>query len=733
MTVKKLFCLFLCFAVLLACVSGCKQGKKPSYNKKAEILSVESGVVASNGKLELSFDDALKCILLTNKETGKVWSNMPYESYLQGTSFSTLDITVQNMQDYQREQLGSEDLAEKGRISCEKIDNGIRLTYYYDNVKISVPVEYVLRDDSLLMSVDSSKIVEGDSTYKIYCASPSPKFCSVLQTEKDAYIFVPYGSGALVNTGALPDGKRKLETTGQNEAALSTRKPVDPEESGGLQVFGIKDKDNALMCIPEDCAGATGIHFIAGDRQSEYSSIYPVFYFIDYDDVNGRAANSGEVRQISERTGSLISAGYYPLSGENSDYNGMAKRYKEYLSDNGYIKKNSDKKDFLSPYAVTLLGGVKTTSSILGIPVSTLKPMTTFSSALRIISELSGSVGIKPVVRLQGYGESGINVGEVAGGYGFGSKLGGNSDRLELEEYCKNKSIPLYTQFEMVKYAESGSGFSYTFDSAKTATLHSAEQSSVNLPLRDSNSNVTYRLLSRGKLSAAVDKLISLAKKKNVSGISLSTLGQISYSDYKYGTKYSVTSLMESDTKEYVERISKAGHSVAGSSATYFAAGLMDTVFDSPLDTSGKYQIETDIPFYQMVFSGVTPLYSAPINLDSNPERKIMLAAATGTGLDFSLVYEYDKTFMENNVYGLYACVYGRNKDYIKETVSKYSAVYGAVAGCSIERYDIIDENISKTTFQNGKVVYANHSSSPAQSPVGVLEGYGFKIGSEGI
>lgn len=729
MTVKKLICLLLAAVISLACLAGCSDSKIKAYNKKAEILSVESGVIASNDKLELSYDDALKCVLLKNTVTGKIWSNIPYDEYRKGEAYSTLNIVVQDMQNYQREQFSSEDLAANNRISAEKIDNGIRLTYYFDSVKISVPVDYRLRSDSLLMSIDSSKIIEGDGNYRIYYASASPKFCSVLQTAKNSYMFAPYGSGALINAGVLPDGKRKIEDAGQNAASLSTGSVTDPAESADLQVFGIKDNKDALLCIPEDCAGATGIHFLAGDRQSDYSSIYPVFYFVDFDDVNGRAANSGEVRQLSDRTQSVISAGFYPLSGKQADYNGMAVKYREYLISKGFIKQNAGEKNYSSPYAITLLGGVKTTSSVLGIPVSAVKPMTDFKSARKIISELSESVGIKPVVRLQGYGESGIDLGQIAGGYDFNSKLGSNSDRLELEDYCKNNGIPLYTQFEMVKYSNTGSGFSYIFDSAKTATLHSAEQKAVNIPLRDFNDDITYRLLSRGKLTKAVDKLISLVEEKNISGVSLSTLGKIVYSDYGYGAKYATTSLMDSDTKEFIERIGKTGCGVAGSNPTYFAAGLMDAAFESPLDTSGKYQVETDVPFYQIVFSGVTPLYSAAVNLDSNPERKIMLAAATGTGLGFSLINEFDKTYMENNVYPLYACEYSMNKEYIKDVVKEYSEVYGAVAGSAIERYEIIDKKISKTTFKNGKVVYANHSSGEAKSPAGVLKGYGFKLG----
>ena len=188
---------------------------------------------------------------------------------------------------------------------------------------------------------------------------------------------------------------------------------------------------------------------------------------------------------------------------------------------------------------------------------------------------------------------------------------------------------------------------------------------------------------------------------------------------------------MQEDTKEYIERLLKTKRNVAGSASTYFAAGLLDTVFDAPLETSGRHQIEYDIPFYQMVFSGVTPLYSSPLNSDSNPQRKIMLAAASGTGLGFSLISEFDKSYMENNVYDFYACVYGSNKDYIKKTVNNYSKVYNAIAGSKIESYEYVDGYVSKTVFENGKVVYANHSSGEVQSPVGVIEGYGFMMGSE--
>ncbi|MBR5923224.1 MAG: hypothetical protein IKZ59_05460 [Clostridia bacterium] len=732
MSFKRILCVLLAFALTVCCLSGCKKKNTQNYDSKAKIYSVETGIVASNDALSLKWDNDAKCIFLENRQTGKIWSPINYNSYLEGVYDSSITLTFQNMQEYQRETRSSTDIIDKNKISCKEINNGVEVTYYFDDVKIAIPVTYTLREDSLLVGVDASKAIEGDSNYRIYSVAPASGLCSVLQEENDAYMLVPYGSGGIINTTFLPDGHRKINEAGRNVAALSTGSPVDAPEDCGFQIFGIKDRSDALFGIAEDCPGAIGLSVSAGDRTSDYSNVYPVFYFIDFDDVMGRAANSGEVRQLSERTSAKMSVGFYPLSGEEADYNGMARCYKEYLIKNGYINENGDKKDYSSPYALTVLGGVETTSSVAGVPSATLKTMTTFSKAQEIISDAVDYIGVKPVVRLHGFGESGINYGEIAGGYGFSSKLGSDKERLALQDYCKEKGISVYTQFEMLKFNKSGNGFSTTSDVVKTATMHAAESTGLNLPLRDANDNVTYRLLARDSISEAVDKLIKIIDKKKISGVCVSSLGAISYSDYSDPEKYSTTNRMESDTKEYINRLVKSGTNVAGSRSTYFAVGLLDTVFEAPLETSGLYQIEYDIPFYQMVFSGVTPLYSAPVNTDSNPKRKIMLAAASGTGLGFAVIDEFDKKYMENNVYKLYACLYESNKASIKEAVVDYQKVYNEIAGCEIERFEFIDKNISKTVFSNGKIVYANHSFGEADSPVGTLEGFGFKLGSEG-
>ncbi len=733
MLFKRIVSVLLVLIIIATLLTGCNKNKnvKYDYNSNVKINTVSSSIVAQNNNFILHWDDNAKCILFENKKTGKIWSNVPLDMYENGETCSTLDISVQDMELYQSEFISGEEPLNSNKISCEKIEDGIKVTYYFDSVQISIPVSYVLRDDSLVASINGSEIEEKGEKYRLFYVAVSPKLCSVSNEATNSYIFVPEGNGALMYTNVDADGSRKVEIEAANVASHDVTSNTNQTETSGMRVFGIKDNDNAMLCIAENTPSAVGIYASAGDKKSDYSNVYPVYFFADYDYFYGKATNAAAVRHLSDRCQSTISVGFYPLENEEANYNGMAARYRGYLIDSGYINEKHEITN--SPYAVTILGGVNTTSSIMGIPVKTMKSMTTFNQAKTIIENISEVTGIKPKVRLSGFTESGINYGEIAGGYDFASKLGSKKDRLELEDYCKDNNISLYSEFEMIKYNKTGSGFSYTSDSAKTAILYSAEKSGVNVPLRDYNENISFRFLKRSKIKDAVDKMEKTITQKQISGVCLSSLGELSYSDYSEGMDYAVASKIDTDTKQFVTQLKNTNSNVAVSAGTYFSAGLADDVFDAPLDISGMYQYDVEIPFYQLVFSGITPLYSTAVNMSANPDEKIMMAASTGTGLGFTVLNNFEKSYMETTSEKLFACVYSENVDLIKDSLKEYNEIYSAINNSKITSYEFLDENLTKTVFENGVVVYANHSSDEINSPIGKLLPYGFGMEREEI
>lgn len=724
MLIKRTVSVFMVIAMCALIFSGCGKNSdnKVTYNAKSAIKTLDSQIIAENDKLKFSWDNETKGIYLENKATGKVWSNVSETG-----NVSTLGLYLQDMQKFKEKYVSGNSVIKKNRLSVEKIKDGLKLTYNFDSVKISVPLNLVLREDSLSLSINGKEIIEDNSKYRLVTAAPMTSFTSVKKEEENSYIFTSQGKGALIEINDNADGERRGNTGTENVSSLSYVSNMNDADQSGLRCYGVKANTDSIFCIAEENGGAINFRVSAGDTKSKFSNIYPSFELVDTDTTTGKATNAGEVRLLSDRTESVISVGFYPLSGEEADFNGMAKCYRRYLEKSGLI--SNQKRDFSSPIAVTALGGVMSTESIFGVPTQTLKTATTFKEAQNIFNNIQKETGVKPVVRLKGFGETGLNYGKVAGGFKFASDFGSDNDRQALEKYCADKKMQLYTDFDLVRYSKSGAGFSYINDSAKTATLHAAEFNPVNPPLRDYNKDIAYRLLSRTKLSKAVDKLINMCNKLNISGVCLTFLGSKSYSDLT-DIKYAVTGNMAADTTSLVKKIKKNGTAVSGSASTYFAAGLIDTVFDAPLEDYGHYNFSKELPFYQLVYAGITPLYSSPINECVNPQERIMQAASSGTGLGFSVLKNFENDYMETNIAKLYSCTYNYSMDLIKSSLNKYSKIYDKIAGQKIDKYEFLDDNVTKTTFENGVTVYANHSSFEVDSPVGKLEGFGFMIGS---
>ena len=132
----------------MSSLSGCGNDKKSlvanKFNADIPAESIPTQVIASNDLYELKWNDEKKCVYFTELTTGKIWSNIPYEYLLsEGTSSnvnSTLNITVVDVVSLQLSTIRStNEVLQNGRMFCEKINNGVRITYCFD--KYEKPVQ----------------------------------------------------------------------------------------------------------------------------------------------------------------------------------------------------------------------------------------------------------------------------------------------------------------------------------------------------------------------------------------------------------------------------------------------------------------------------------------------------------------------------------------------------------------------------------------------------------------
>lgn len=723
--------LFVLLSMLL--LTGCQKDKiESNYNSQVNVENVPSQVVASNSKYELKWDDEAKCVLLVSKDTGEIWSDILYDAYLEGSTSanakSAITVTVVNENNLTWETIAcNAELGENGKMVCETVENGLLVTYYFERFQIAIPVEYELRNDSLAISIDGSKVQEGDTIYKLVSVGLAPYLCSAKNSNEN-YLFVPSGQGALMYTAQNADGTRKYSSEVYGtDAARKILKSTSENEEVRLPVFGAKDGDSAMFSIIEQGAESAFIEAQAGYARLGYSQIGATFYFRGYDTFRHGTYATGNA--VTTRTSEECSmqkcvVAYYPLQGEEADYNGMAKLYRQYLVNTEKLQKTDIKH---SPYSVTFLGGTTVAKSFLGVPYDTLASMTTFNEAKQIIADLTEKNKVVPIVRMMNYGDNGLMPGTIAGGSKYDSVFGNEKQLSELQEYCKESKITLFWDSDVVRYDRAGNGFGVNANCAKTAIHYQATKNPVT-PIRTFDEEITYRIIGRKYLPEVVEKVINKANTYGHDGLSFSSLGELAFSDYEESS-YIMKAGMANDVEQLLQKVRKE-RTIAVSGANSYAACISDSLFDIT-NGYGDYDVlDASIPFYQMVFHGSKPLYSLAINLSENAQKEIMLCAASGTGLGFTLSSEYVSETNDAAFNKLYGTLYKSNQELIQQALSdnQFAEYYEKVADSVIVKYEILENGISATHYENGVVLYANHGSEAVETPVGILEGYMFKV-----
>lgn len=721
------FMLIICMTAVV--FTGCGEGgiSANAYRSVSGKL-IESGEIASNENYELQWDKDGRAIVLKSLKYDTYWSDILYDAFLDGSisanGNSPISITVANTKTLKWDTITSYSMLESGgNILCKQIDNGIRVTYFFEKYKIAIPVDYTLREDSLSVTVDSSKILEDGTDFKLVAVSVVPKLCSIKNDTEGGSLFVPSGSGAVMYTTEDANGTREYEgeVYGRDSAR---RNPLDLTDWDDIRipVFGAYGGNSGLMGIIEEGAASCKIRAESGNSRLGYSSVGAVFYVRGYDEFS--YTYHGKYKGITTRvtknmSGQKFTVSYYPLYGEDADYSGIAKKYRNYLIEKGELKETTQTG---CAYSVTVLGGTNITTSIFGIPNNKLVSMTTFSQAKEIIEDLNKKIGTMPYVRMMAYGDKGIRVGSVAGGKSYPSVFGKSDDIKSLNKLCKDTG--LFFDYDIVYFSKSGSGFSLNFDVAKTAISYKAEHYPVN-PLRVKDKKNVYYTIARDSLSKSADFAVKKAEKYEIDGISFSSLGYTAFSDTNYISKDKI----ESDVKAIIEN-SKSNRKVAVADANVYAACAADVIFDTATDNGDWDSLDLEVPFYQMVFHSYKPMFSSAVNLEENTDRAIAKAVAYGMGVGFTLTEDYVDKSDDLGEFRLYGTVYSDNADIIKELLADkgYIDVYSAIAEAQLVKYEIAANGLSTSEYSNGKIVYVNQSNTTVESPVGELEPYGFVI-----
>lgn len=731
--------LFLSVLLVVCLFAGCK-GKSDEKTVKfyrGEVKNVASGVVAENPDFFLDWDADACALFLNSRKTGKIYGTIPYDFYQNDTDggvakvnlYAPLNITYVDRKTLSvKTASGYTSVLKNGRIASEKIDNGIKVIYYYDKLEISIPVEYRLFEKGLEAKILPDEISE--SIYQIFQISLLPYMVSVKNSET-AYLTVPSGCGGIIRTADSNTVREYSEEVYGRDPVKVVYSETRSFEQSRLPIFGACDGENAVLAVIGNGAASASVEAKAGNQEVGYSGAYATFSLRGYD-LTTITDHSGMVSYIKKYSDTKLSADglsvkYYPLEEYTKDYSGLAECYRDILLKE---KKLSSEKKNAPIVSVDILGGAQTKELFFGFPYDSLVSATSINEATDIVKDLNRELGEKLLVNLSGFTESGLDVGVPGGGFKVDKKFGNQKDVKALTGYCKEFGNQLFINFDLVRYSKSANGFNTSSDSVQTANLIRRKYETFNIATNTSDkSSVSYFMLSPKLLPKASEKLVSKMKKSGFGGVSLTTLGNIAYSDYAY-TKGHCKGDIENCAGKAFSTVRDGGFEILTSDANQYAALLSDYVVDVPLKSSKYDCIDKDIPLYAMVFKGYIPLYSSAINLGDDVNEEFLRAIECGISLHFSLCADYPEKLFSTTHSEFSASRYSSVKPIIIEKIKKASEYLKAVSGSVIIENET-DGTLAHTVFDNGISVYVNYGENAVNTALGTVEPGSFIFGKE--
>lgn len=737
---KRILCFVIALFIILL-MSACtnKAIVKPyRFNSSLKRNNIASVVAAQNDNYELKWDSETCLVSISDKQSGRVYSSIPTESSddseFGDSSDSILKMKSPIMIDCVRSETYeiktgyAAECIENGDFSVSMIENGIRVTYIFDELKVSVPVKYLLFDDGIKIEVEPSKIAEDGNEYFLHTVAIAPFMCHSKNMTDDSYLFFPSGSGVIINMNSERDVSVNYisEIYGRDRMSdIPTWCDETNTADVKMPVFGSVRGDDGIFAIIDSGSEAGSICLDAYNKSIGYSSVYPEFAIRGETSVSNKFLSSSvnSIKYSDYYTLEPISVLYYPLSSENASYNKMADIYKDYLADKGMEKR--EKND--NALSLKILGGAMIDSSTLGMPKRKMFTTTSLNDAKGIVTDLTKSLSENINVDLVGYGKTGLQIGQICGGFTVAGSLGGKKALKSIYADMGKTGNNVFFDMDPVSIAKSGKGFS-TSDVAVNTTRQRAGDNSYHLSTKNRNKFLCY-YISRSLLSKTVEKSIKTLKNSGVKGVALDALTQYSYSDYN-DQKYYSKGRMGKDVSNALSNYRKNGISVLSNSANVYAATESDLILDVPIYSSRMDFFGEEIPFYQMVMHGFVPMSSPSLNLSNNSREVLLKSAESGIGISYTVIKNF--TGELRNEFDFYEnTCYDDLKSSIADDYSRISELYSTVNKEEIVEHSIIGKGIHKTSFSNGIDVYTNFSDVKCDTPLGTLDSYSFIFGKE--
>lgn len=689
-------------------------------------------LVAANDSYELYLYEPALSIIVKNTKTGAVMEstvrdeerlgsvNETWKGFLQ----SGIVVELQEETNTMQRKLGIE--GSGAQVSVEMIPGGFRAKLDYPTQELGFEAEVKLYDDgSITACIPESSIYENADNKKIGNIYVFPLLGSSRLGEKEGYMFVPDGNGALIylddKDGRFDSGyvqKVYGSDIGVGESYVlsllwDSYETHNDAEMILAPVYGMVHTDDEMgyLAIIESGDEEASIYATPNGAYSDYNWITAAFRkCTTY--IQPTSNSGGSVTKVTDRIKYDINVRYMFVDGADANYTGLAKRYRDYLIEKDELVKVED--DF------------KVRLDFLGLDVENWMlwkkdaPVTTVDNIREIYTDLE-SEGVTDILSIyKGWQDGGIFDLPVTS-YDVDSSIGGARELSKLMDECEGKNIDFYLFTDGVR-ANTETG-NTTFDTVKKMDKR--------LYTEDTYQNV-YREFVYWTPQKSLQNLQLLQKnfvKKGVNKIALSEIGNTMFT-YTMGDTMQTRLVSKYLYGEALRQISENMDLMLEAPVQCYWQ-YAKAIVDMPIADSDYIYTDQSVPFLSIALKGILPMYGDYVNFEANEREYFLKLVETGIYPSFYLTYENPSELIYTNSSDVYTAQYSVYRDQILNYYDELSEVSEHTKGSMIVNHEITDTGVTIVTYDNGVKLYINYDETEHKAEDVTVPALSYVIGGE--
>lgn len=681
-----------------------------------ETASQEYKTVASNGTLELQMTSGTGRLRVVEKATNHVWRSWKkdelteeevntftflqsnVESALMCTYFSK-DVADASYQTIYSDECSSLTIAER--------EDGADVSYVFKDIGIEIVVQYRLEDNTLRVSIPKDTIREtGDNL--LATISVAPFFGSGRDTD-DGFVLLPDGSGTLVRfKEEHPDYTSHYEQSIFGSDTVRVEEDIySNKEDVMLPVFGISNGGYAMTCDIREGAEDTNLVCWPSGYRLRVTSAYPTFQLRR--PYYATLSNTSTVRKYSTGPISHGFSAVYTFLGQGKDsYSDMAVSYRAYLLENGTLQ---DKLKTDAVLALDIFMAAQESKMLSNEYI----PVTTFSQAQDMLSELIGQGADNLLVQMTGWTKGGYTASPNR--FPIPGQIGGASGSAAFSEFAEKAGIPVYYADDYLS-ADKEKG---------TVNLNTVVYQGNRL-IAETDTLGTKYLFSPLYVKQCFEKAKKSYQKSSIHGLIFERMGKELYFDYnpKYQdmTRYDTAQVWQQVLKSWTDQ----GGRAAAQGGNAYVLPYTDWIRDIPSRDSGYFFRDETVPFYQMVVHGSVLYTGMPINLFSDSRMDYLKMIEYGCTPLFVLSHDSPQKLIASDYNQLFSSEFSQYRERIAQEYQTFSTDFAGISSQAMIGHQKVADEVYCTTYADGTQVYVNYGHTPYTDALVTVEGENYTI-----